>query len=180
MAIGSHHSNRIGTYEWLTPPEIIKELGPFDLDPCAPKIRPWNTAKHHYHLPAGPLKKDGLDQEWFGRVWLNPPYGKQTGRWLKTLALHGNGIALVFARTETKKFFDWVWPYCSGILFLKGRLAFYTGDGIRAKSNAGGPSVLIAYGIKNAKILKASHIEGHFLYNHYKEQSRDYKRGSRS
>ena len=36
--------------EWLTPPHIIRALGEFDLDPCAPHIsrRPWNTAKRHY------------------------------------------------------------------------------------------------------------------------------------
>ncbi len=40
---------------------------------------------------------------------LNPPYGEQTERWLAKLAKHGNGIALVYARTETKMFFDSVW-----------------------------------------------------------------------
>lgn len=44
MAIGSHHSARSQTDEWLTPPEILGELGPFDLDPCAPLTRPWGTA----------------------------------------------------------------------------------------------------------------------------------------
>ena len=38
--------------EWLTPPEIIRALGPFDLDPCAPVNRPWDTANDHY-LAAG-------------------------------------------------------------------------------------------------------------------------------
>jgi hypothetical protein len=34
--------------EWLTPPEIITSLGMFDLDPCTPSVRPWDTAKKHY------------------------------------------------------------------------------------------------------------------------------------
>lgn len=165
MAIGSHQSARSKTYEWLTPPEIIEKLGPFDLDPCSPVLRPWDTAKYHYSLPVKLLQPDGLCQDWFGRVWLNPPYGSQTGVWLRKLALHGNGIALVFARTETKMFFDWVWPYCTGILFYKGRITFYIESGERAKSNGGAPSVLIAYGEKNAEILKAAGIDGHFLYN---------------
>lgn len=45
--IGSHQSARMLNDEWLTPPNIIINLGPFDLDPCAPVIRPWNTAIKH-------------------------------------------------------------------------------------------------------------------------------------
>lgn len=41
MSIGSHHSHKSGTVEWLTPPEIIAALGPFDLDPCAPIEQPY-------------------------------------------------------------------------------------------------------------------------------------------
>lgn len=36
-----------GKNEWLTPPHILRRLGPFDLAPCAPINRPWNTAEHH-------------------------------------------------------------------------------------------------------------------------------------
>jgi hypothetical protein len=39
-----------GKDEWLTPPEIIKSLGEFDLDPCSPINRPWDTAKNHYTI----------------------------------------------------------------------------------------------------------------------------------
>jgi len=42
--IGSHQSAAMMKDEWLTPPDIIKALGPFDLDPCAPIVRPWPTA----------------------------------------------------------------------------------------------------------------------------------------
>lgn len=70
--MGSHESARMGTDEWLTPPYIIESLGEFDLDPCSPVNRPWDTAKHHYNI-----NDDGLSKDWFGRVWLNPPYGNQ-------------------------------------------------------------------------------------------------------
>lgn len=47
--IGGHQRAYKGkTDEWLTPPEIIRKLGPFDLDPCSPVKRPWETAKNHY------------------------------------------------------------------------------------------------------------------------------------
>ncbi len=154
--IGSHTRPMKGqTDDWLTPPEIIQALGPFDLDPCASPSQPWRTADQQYALPT-----DGLTQPWHGRVWLNPPYGQATSAWLHRLAKHGNGIALIFARTETAMFFHHVWPKASGLLFLEGRLHFYTPDGIRAKGNSGGPSVLVAYGKDNAERLRMSSLRG--------------------
>lgn len=144
--------------EWLTPREIVQALGPFDLDPCSPIVRPWETAKRHFTI-----KDDGLSQEWQGRVWLNPPYGQFTDEWLEKLTLHGNGIALIFARTETETWFNWVWPKASGILFLKGRLYFHHVSGLRAKANSGAPSALIAYGRENAEAIIGSKIAGHFV-----------------
>lgn len=146
--------------EWLTPREIVQALGPFDLDPCSPITRPWDTAKRHLTM-----KDDGLSQPWDckERVWLNPPYGQFTDEWLEKLALHGNGIALIFARTETETWFNWVWPQASAILFIKGRLYFHHVSGVRAKSNSGAPSALIAYGHANEAALRNSKIAGHFL-----------------
>lgn len=158
MGMGSHQCARMKTDEWLTPPEIIKALGPFDLDPCSSMNRPWNTAAKHYMIDT-----NGLIQSWAGRVWLNPPYGIVAGRWLAKLVDHGNGIALIFARTETKMFFKYVWNKADAILFIRGRLFFYRNDGIRAKTNSGAPSVLIAYGTENAQILKRSGIDGMFV-----------------
>jgi len=66
-----------GKDEWLTPPQIIKTVGPFDLDPCAPINRPWEMAANHYTVI-----DNGLNMPWAGRVWCNPPYGTQTGLWL--------------------------------------------------------------------------------------------------
>jgi hypothetical protein len=158
--IGGHQRAFQGrTDDWLTPPEIINSLGVFDLDPCASLDRPWDTAIKHYTIV-----DDGLNQPWEGRVWLNPPYGPQTGMWLKKMAVHNYGMALIFARTETKMFHDYVWKKASALFFFEGRLYFYDSNGIRAKNNAGGPSVLIAYGLKDAEILKNFHIkEGIFI-----------------
>jgi hypothetical protein len=158
MAIGSHQSANMLNDEWLTPPEIIRELGPFNLDPCAPVKRPWEMASYHY------TELDmGLMKPWFGRVWLNPPYGSQTGKWLKKLCDHGNGIALIFARTETEMFFSWVWKKADAVLFIKGRLFFHYVDGTKAKGNSGAPSVLVAYGENNASALQKSGIKGAFI-----------------
>ncbi|TSB47187.1 adenine methyltransferase [Alkalicoccobacillus porphyridii] len=147
--MGGHHSSAMGKDEWLTPPEIVESLGMFDLDPCAPIDRPWNTANKHLSI-----LDNGLNTDWSGRVWLNPPYGRETTKWLDKLADHGNGIALIFARTETEMFFNHVWNKADALLFFKGRLHFYHVDGVRAKANAGAPSVLIAYGENNVATLK--------------------------
>jgi hypothetical protein len=146
--------------EWLTPPEIVQALSPFDLDPCSPINRPWDTARIHYTIA-----DNGLWLPWEGRVWMNPPYGRETELWLEKLAAHGNGIALIFARTETRMFFKHVWPVANAVLFIEGRLHFYYVDGSRAKENSGGPSMLIAYGSENAERLKSSGIKGRFLTN---------------
>ena len=146
-----------GKDEWLTPPEIIKSLGEFDLDPCSPIERPWDTAKHHFNI-----NDNWLTKEWFGRVWCNPPYGKYTTLFLKKAANHGNCIALTFARTETNMFFDNVWYNANAVLFIKGRLKFYHVTGKQGDS-AGAPSVLIAYGKENAEILSNSTIRGKYI-----------------
>lgn len=145
-----------GSHIWLTPPELIAALGGFDLDPCAaPEPRPWPTAARHIALP-----EDGLTAEWQGRIWCNPPFGSHTGQWLGRMALHNNGIALAFARTETAMFHSWVWPKASAVMFLAKRPHFYYPDGTRANGNSGGPICLIAYGQDNADSLRASGIAG--------------------
>lgn len=85
-------------------------------------------------------------------------------RWLARLADHGNGIALVFARTETMGFFAQAWERATAMLFLKGRLTFLRPDGTPPRNNgsgnAGGPSVLIAYGDEAAARLEHSGLDG--------------------
>ena len=82
--------------------------------------------------------------------------------WLNKLQKHGNGIALIFARTETKCFFENVWDKADALLFVKGRIKFYNLEGIQ-KGTPGAPSVFIAYGKNNALALKNSGIEGKYL-----------------
>lgn len=158
-AMGSHHGARSGTVTWLTPPEIIEALGgaeSFDLDPCTIADRPWPTAKRHVSLP-----EDGLAVRWTGRVWLNPPYSaSENERWLRKMAQHDNGTALIFARTETEAFQAHVWERAAGLLFLKGRLHFHHADGSRADGNAGAPSVLCAYGMGDLERLFDSDLPG--------------------
>lgn len=160
------------TTTWLTPLDMVNSLGKFDLDPCGFPGH-W-TAKHLIFKPNG----DGLKYEWYGRVWLNPPYGRGMDEWLTKLADHGNGIALVFARTDTNLFHD-INPDLT--FFIKGRIKFLSpfkrdGNGkpllhprsglpIMLKTpeestNAGHGSMLLAWGQRNVKAILRSGIEG--------------------
>jgi hypothetical protein len=157
MGLSSHQSARMKNDEWLTPPRLLYRLGEFDLDPCAPVNRPWPTAKHHFTV-----KDDGLSRKWFGRVWLNPPFGREAAKWLEKMAEHGNGIALVAARTETRMFFNSVWGKANTVCFVKGRPHFHYVTGRRAAFNSGAPICLIAYGLENACYLWNSGL-GHTM-----------------
>lgn len=151
MSLSGHQSARMKNDEWLTPPEIIENLGDFDLDPCSPVDRPWSTASNHYTID-----DDGLTQPWSGRVWCNPPFGREAIKWMHKMVEHGNGIALIPARTETAMFYETVWGKADAILFIKGRPHFHYVDGRRAAFNSGAPICLIAYGKENAKALLQS------------------------
>lgn len=156
-----HESPKMRTDEWLTPPAILEELGEFDLDPCAPISRPWEIAKNVFTV-----YDNGLSKEWEGRVWLNPPYGNDCIRWVRKLAGHGNGIALIFARTDTDTdtFFSHVWPTASALFFIRNRIRFLNTHGKQIGSNAGDPSVLVAYGASNAERLRRiSKLQGFFI-----------------
>ncbi len=159
MALGSRSRTENTTDTWLTPKYIIDALKPFNLDPCSEKNPPWNIA-----LNTHVQEDNGLEQLWHGFVWCNPPYGNATKDWLKKMAEHNNGIALVFARTETKMFFESVWPKAKAILFLEGRIKFCFPNGTQAKENCGAPSILIAYGTMAVKRLENSKLKGKLTY----------------
>lgn len=140
--------------EWLTPPEIIRALGLFDLDPCAPAIRPWDTAERHIALP-----EDGLEVEWVGRVWLNPPFNRYVRpRWMEKMARHGNGIMLVPAATETAAFDQWVWDRANAVCFVRGRPHFYSVGGRRSTANCGCSIAIVAYGVENMAALRLAKL----------------------
>jgi hypothetical protein len=101
---------------------------------------------------------DGLNQTWEGFVWCNPPYGKETSKWLAKMADHNNGIALIFARTDTRMFHDYVFN-ADAILFIKGRLSFFSVEGVKG-GTAGAPSCLVAWGPEAVERLKKSNIKG--------------------
>lgn len=150
-----------GTQVWLTPPEMIRLLGPFDLDPAAcSEPRPWPTAAVHYTEA-----DDGLAQPWHGFVWCNPPYSPSalSGAFIDRMAQHGNGLLLIFARTETENWHRSIWGVADAVFFFAGRLVFHTPDGKAASATAGAPSALIAYGSEAVARIRCLNAPGYLV-----------------
>lgn len=106
---------------WETPIEIFNELNKefqFTLDVCADE----NNKKCDRYFTK---EIDGLKQSWEGqRVWCNPPYGREVGKWVKKCSEEGNVcVMLIPARTDTKWFHEYIYGKAE-IRFLKGRLKF--------------------------------------------------------
>jgi DNA N-6-adenine-methyltransferase (Dam) len=122
---------------------VIECLGAIDLDPCSnSKTKPNVEAKQHFTRD-----DDGLTQRWQGRVYMNPPYGREIDDWIqKLLAEYTSGrvteaIALLPSRTDTRWFQrlrDFVCCFISGRLVFGGNtdpapfpsVLFYLGDDI--------------------------------------------------
>jgi hypothetical protein len=152
---GFEKPNTGETNDWLTPRPLLQRLGPFDLDPCGCVGMPWPTATTTYFLP----EHDGLIEPWFGRVFCNPPYGPNVGDWARRMAEHGNGIMLIFARTETTTWQRDIFPFADATLLLAGRVRFCLPSGERGKSGTA-PSALLAYGQANVDALRNAGIAG--------------------
>ena len=139
-----HSSQR---QDWETPSElwepVDRHFGPFDLDAAATA----KTAKcKRFFTP----ETNALVRPWDAkRVWLNPPYGRYVGRWVRKACdeAQRNGgprvAVLTFARTDTVWWHEYA-LLAEHIVFLQGRVAFCL-DGQR-QASAPAPSVLLLFG----------------------------------
>lgn len=120
------------TPEWYTPLDVVdravKVLDGIDLDPCSNSATAPNVPADNHFTRAD----DGLEQDWHGTVYMNPPYGRGIDEWVRKLVAEYDAghvteaIALVPARTDTQWFRvlrDH--PVC----FLTGRLRFIGPEG---------------------------------------------------
>jgi hypothetical protein len=157
MTLGSHQAVVGKSQVHLTPRWLIDRLGPFDLDPCAAEPRPWDCAAENW-------TERGLDREWRGLIWLNPPFNRYVvAQWIDRLAHHPEGgIALLHARTETD-WFEPIWRAASAILFMADRIKFCRPDGTEQPANSGAPPVLVAFGYRASDRLVRSEIPGAFV-----------------
>jgi len=112
------------TGEWETPPEVFRPLDKefhFTLDVCA---TPQNAKVSRFFTKAD----DGLTRDWSRDIcWMNPPYGRVIGDWIKKAyeeSLKGaTVVCLLPARTDTKWFHELILGKAE-IRFVKGRIAF--------------------------------------------------------
>jgi len=134
--------------EWETPQDFYDKLDQvwgFTLDPCCVP----SSAKCKKYFT---IKDDGLSKDWSGhRVFMNPPYGRSVGKWVKKAYEEGQKentcvVCLLPARTCTK----WFHEYCMkghAIHFVKGRLKFKNQVISKTKiSPAPFPSMVVIFG----------------------------------
>jgi hypothetical protein len=79
------------------------------------------------------------------------------------MAEHGNGILLIFGRTETQAWQEHIWPFADAILFPQGRVRFWLPSGERADGGTA-PSSLVAYSQRNVDALVNSGIAGALVF----------------
>lgn len=149
--------------EWYTPNWVFDSLGiSFDLDPCHP---------HDAETPVPASVKytlfdDGLSKPWFGRVWLNPPYGKETPLWMNRMIDHGDGVALVFSRTDSR-WCQEAMKSATAMLFVSGRVDFIPGnENQHKKARAGAGTLMFAFGDFCAAALENLTDRGTFIRIH--------------
>jgi phage N-6-adenine-methyltransferase len=112
-----------GTPEWETPQALFDrldaEFGPFTLDVCASAT---NAKCERYYTRAD----DGLAQPWDGVCWMNPPYGRDLGRWISRAYYAAQAgatvVCLVPARTDTAWWREFA--HLGEVEFLRGRVRF--------------------------------------------------------
>ena len=126
------------TPEWATPQWLFDTLDSmyhFTLDACATEE---NHKVDNYFTP----NQDGLKQKWWGRVYCNPPYGREIGEWIKKASESDCLVVMLLpARTDTHYFHDLIYKKKNvEIEFLKGRLKFNDG-----KNPAPFPSMIVVF-----------------------------------
>jgi len=131
-----HFSSR--RIDWSTPDDLFADLNAifhFDLDACA---CPSNAKCARFYT----VDEDALSQRWNGTVWMNPPYGRQIGAFMKKAfeesLLGSTVVSLVPSRTDT----SWWHRYVKRgqVVFLRGRLRFGG-----AETSAPFPSAIVIF-----------------------------------
>jgi len=124
--------------EWETPQclfnRLDKEYG-FTVDVCA---KHKNKKCEKYYT----VEDDALTKDWAGVCWMNPPYGREIGKWMAKAFFESTRgatvVCLVPARTDTAWWHDYAMK--GDITFVRGRLKFSN-----SKDNAPFPSAIIVF-----------------------------------
>ena len=139
----------------IPPRYVFDALGcTFDLDVSAPAEGP-------RYVPA--LRwfwEHGIEREWRGFVWMNPPFGHQRTKrlWLAKFIKHGNGVALLPDRTSAP-WWQWAAPQMDAFLFVSPKIKFERPDGSLG-TQPGTGTVLMALGPDAVRALHKAAVAG--------------------
>jgi hypothetical protein len=141
--------------EWYTPRYIFEALSvSFDLDVASPPEGP-------RYVPAEKwFSEMSLERDWFGFIWMNPPFGHQSTKrnWLRKFFDHGNGIALLPDRTSAPWWQEFA-PLSDAVLFVSPKVKFERPDGSIGEQPGTG-TTLLASGPKGVEALKRASTLG--------------------
>ena len=143
-------ASQTGNNEWYTPSEWIERarqaMGTLDVDPASSEVAQQTVQASEWY----DQERDGLQQEWQGNVWLNPPYARGLiDAFIEKLAeqfqsgIAKQAIVLVDNRTDTR-WFQVLCSIASAVAFTKGRVNFYN-ETVESSSPANG-SVFVYLG----------------------------------
>lgn len=128
-----HVANNSGNNEWYTPADYIEAarevMGGIDVDPASNDIAQ-ETVKAKIYYTA---ETNGLDKQWNGNVWMNPPYasdliGRFVDKLIQELPNIKQAIVLVNNATETE-WFNKMIVKAKAVCFPRSRVKFYMPDG---------------------------------------------------
>jgi len=123
-----HVSNNSGENEWYTPPKFIESarlvMGRIDLDPASSDRANKIVKAENYYT----IETNGLEQKWYGNVWLNPPYAQPlisqfSDKLTEQLPNINQACILTNNATETE-WYQQMMARCDVVCFIKGRLKF--------------------------------------------------------
>ena len=148
--------------DWGTPRSFLEWLSERfnwtpDLDAAA---SPHNAKAELFFTQA----ENGLESDWFGNVWLNPPYGRAIPEWLEKCAKEikrdevQSIMVLIPARVDTKWFHSLVMPAAHIVYLIMGRFNFRFDEAIEG-ANAPFPSMLVYYRKRMAGTARITTLE---------------------
>lgn len=135
--------------EWYTPPELIEAarqtMQTIDLDPASCDVAQQSVQATEFFTK----KEDGLTKEWYGKVWMNPPFTMPARREFceHLVESFSNGNVkeacvlinnVVFDQHHIQDLLD----VADAICLVAGRLKFIHENGNKSKSPLWGQSVV--------------------------------------
>lgn len=110
--------------QWYTNPILFQEMGiNFNTDPAHPGLDSPAYSEFDYIYTK---EDDGLSQQWYGNVWLSPPYPIQP--WISKMVEHGSGVMMLINRTATPEYSQALFE-CDAVMILEHQLSFLREDG---------------------------------------------------